>query len=271
MINPALHLSMVRLAQLSSPKMGLLGSYSNPEIQGRLRQLSEKLERLAASDAAPCPSGRQDRRLRGGLVPGAIERVLRKADGPMRARAYTPRSRGYSGGRCRSLRSRTGWPRKSRARILDWCGWIMGDTIGSPRALERAGQFAERQTELETCSNNRHPSRRLDLLAMPYRTVVTVRIASNHPLPAYGGVQHSDELLERLAQATRTGAIPMVVNHDHARPLNASCLAAEVVELPDGHRAVEGIYEVDSGAWDAFQEELRTEGAPGGMSFICNP
>lgn len=48
--------------------------------------MSDKLARLVASDAAPCPSVRQDRRLRGGLVPGAIERVLRKAGGPMRAR-----------------------------------------------------------------------------------------------------------------------------------------------------------------------------------------
>lgn len=67
--------------------MGLLGCYSNPEIRGRLRQLSDKLERLVASDAAPRPSGRRDRRLRSGLVPKAIERVLhREAPGPIRAR-----------------------------------------------------------------------------------------------------------------------------------------------------------------------------------------
>ena len=66
--------------------MGLLGSYSNPEIQGRLRRLSEKLERLAASDSAPRPSGRQDQRLRAGLVPKAIERVLADSSEPMRAR-----------------------------------------------------------------------------------------------------------------------------------------------------------------------------------------
>jgi hypothetical protein len=48
--------------------------------------LSDKLERLAASDAAPRPSARQDQRLRRGLVPQAIERVLREALGPMRAR-----------------------------------------------------------------------------------------------------------------------------------------------------------------------------------------
>jgi hypothetical protein len=66
--------------------MGLLGCYSNPEIQGRLRQLSEKLARLAASNAAPRHSGRQDQRLRAGLVPQAIEQILREATSPMRAR-----------------------------------------------------------------------------------------------------------------------------------------------------------------------------------------
>jgi hypothetical protein len=66
--------------------MGLLGCYSNPEIQRRLRQLSDKLDRLAASNAALRPSARQDRRLRGGLVPEAIERVLVDSGKPMRAR-----------------------------------------------------------------------------------------------------------------------------------------------------------------------------------------
>jgi hypothetical protein len=66
--------------------MGLLGCYSNPEIQGRLRRLSEKLERLAASNAPPRPAARTDRRLRCGLVPGAIERVLSESVEPMRVR-----------------------------------------------------------------------------------------------------------------------------------------------------------------------------------------
>ena len=76
----------VRLGLFSSPQMGLLGSYSNPEVQERIGRLSEKLERLVASNAVPRPSGRQDRKLRGGLVPKAIEHVLREAPGPMRAR-----------------------------------------------------------------------------------------------------------------------------------------------------------------------------------------
>lgn len=66
--------------------MGLLGSYSNPETQRRLRRLSEELDRLAASDVAPQPSGRSDRKLRNGLVPRAIQRVLADAGEPMRVR-----------------------------------------------------------------------------------------------------------------------------------------------------------------------------------------
>jgi hypothetical protein len=66
--------------------VGLLGCYSNPEIQGRLRRLSEKLERLAASKAAPRPSARVDRRLRCGLVPKAILRILSESVEPMRVR-----------------------------------------------------------------------------------------------------------------------------------------------------------------------------------------
>jgi hypothetical protein len=66
--------------------MGLLGCYSNPEIQERLRRLCEKLDRLAASNAAPRPSVRRDRKLRGGLVPKATERVLAESGKAMRAR-----------------------------------------------------------------------------------------------------------------------------------------------------------------------------------------
>jgi len=64
--------------------MGLLGSYSNPEVQKRLRRLSEELDRLAASPGQPRPSGRPDRKLRNGLVPRTIQRVLTEADGPIR-------------------------------------------------------------------------------------------------------------------------------------------------------------------------------------------
>jgi hypothetical protein len=111
------------------------------------------------------------------------------------------------------------------------------------------------------------PSSELDSATVSERKVITTRVASNHPLSAYGGVQHPDELLERLADGIRTGALPLILEHDHARPLDAHCLSAEVVGLPDGHKAVAADFEVDGAVWDAHQDELRDKGVPGGMSF----
>ncbi len=65
--------------------MGLLGAYSNPEIQARLRRLAEALDKLAASKDPPQPSVRQGRKLPNGLVPRTIQKVLADAPGPMRA------------------------------------------------------------------------------------------------------------------------------------------------------------------------------------------
>jgi hypothetical protein len=66
--------------------MGLLGSYSNPESQRRLRRLADELDRLATQDSPPRYSQRQDRKLRNGLVPRAIQQVLADAEEPMRVR-----------------------------------------------------------------------------------------------------------------------------------------------------------------------------------------
>lgn len=63
---------------------GLLGSYSNPEVQGRLRRLAAEVVRLAAQKDAPRRTQRQDRKLRSGLVPRAIQRILADAGEPMR-------------------------------------------------------------------------------------------------------------------------------------------------------------------------------------------
>jgi hypothetical protein len=70
---------------LSPSEMGLLRAYSNHDVQVRLRQLSEKLDQVVASSAERRVSARSDRRLRGGLVPKAIERILGEAGEPMRA------------------------------------------------------------------------------------------------------------------------------------------------------------------------------------------
>jgi hypothetical protein len=66
--------------------MGLLGSYSNPDVQRRLRRMSEELDRLAASEDEPEPTRRLDRKLRNGVVPRAIKRVLAEALEPMPVR-----------------------------------------------------------------------------------------------------------------------------------------------------------------------------------------
>jgi hypothetical protein len=64
----------------------LVGALSNHEIHDQLRRLSAKLDQLAASNARPRPSARADRRLRSGLVPQAILRVLSESVEPMRMR-----------------------------------------------------------------------------------------------------------------------------------------------------------------------------------------
>lgn len=65
--------------------MGLFGALSNHDVQVRLRQLSEKLDRVAASGAEPRPSVRAGRKLRPGMVPKAIMRILAGSVQPMRA------------------------------------------------------------------------------------------------------------------------------------------------------------------------------------------
>src|ERR1700728_713694 len=102
---------------------------------------------------------------------------------------------------------------------------------------------------------------------MSARKLVNVRITTSHQIAAYGGTQHSDELLALLADGVRTSAMPLVVNHDHTRPLNGKCLAVEIVTLPDGFKAVYAEFEVDSEPWDAFQAENAALGVTGGMSF----
>jgi hypothetical protein len=59
----------------------------------------------------------------------------------------------------------------------------------------------------------------------------------------------------------------MVADHDFMRPLHAKTISADVVNLPDGYKAVDAEFEVDADAWDAFDEQRIRLGAPGGFSF----
>jgi hypothetical protein len=99
------------------------------------------------------------------------------------------------------------------------------------------------------------------------RKVVAGNITTSRRIAAYGGTAHSEDFLERLAALARSNQLPFVLQHDPMRSLNAKCLKAEVVDLPDGHKAVHAEYEVDGDAWDTFEAECIAAGAPGGMSF----
>lgn len=73
------------LGSISASMVGLFGALSNHDVQGRLRQLSEVLDRVATSGAKPCPTVCAGRELRPGMVPKAIMRILAESVQPMRA------------------------------------------------------------------------------------------------------------------------------------------------------------------------------------------
>jgi hypothetical protein len=75
---------MCRAGFTRRTSMELVEALSNHETQDQLRRLSEKLDRIGASGARPRSSARSDRRLRSGLVPKAIMRVLSESVEPMR-------------------------------------------------------------------------------------------------------------------------------------------------------------------------------------------
>lgn len=93
------------------------------------------------------------------------------------------------------------------------------------------------------------------------------RVATTHPIAAYGGIQLSESVLHDMAKALRTGAVPMHVGHDIRRPLATSNVDAGVEKLEDGYLAVWAEFDVDADAWAEFEAERDASGAPGGISF----
>jgi hypothetical protein len=92
-------------------------------------------------------------------------------------------------------------------------------------------------------------------------------VATDQPLPAYGGVRVDESVLYDLTEAICSGSLPMLVGHDIRRPLNPTILDAQVRGRSDGYREVWIRFTVDAGAWAEFEEELAASGAPGGFSF----
>jgi hypothetical protein len=98
---------------------------------------------------------------------------------------------------------------------------------------------------------------------------VRVRVATSHEVEAYGGFQLPDEVLGEMAEAIRTGAMPMHFQHDISRPVVTSNVVTGTERLEDGHLAVWAEFDVAEDSWAAFEAERVAASAPGGMSFSC--
>jgi hypothetical protein len=96
---------------------------------------------------------------------------------------------------------------------------------------------------------------------------VRSRIATTHPISAYGGFQLDEEEVRKIAAAVATGVMPMLIDHDITRPIDASNIEAGVERLDDGHLAAWAEFDADADAWAEFEAERDALGAPGGMSF----
>ncbi len=106
----------------------------------------------------------------------------------------------------------------------------------------------------------------------PDRVEVEAILATDQRIEAYGGIRLTVEALQQLAEQVMRPGSEMLVNHDRARPLNASHVRAEVVWDERGWHKVVMSFESDAAAWAEFEAEKTALGAPGGMSFsTCAP
>ncbi|SRR6266498_2611926 len=100
-----------------------------------------------------------------------------------------------------------------------------------------------------------------------HRVEVDAIVATGHPVPAYGGIQLDESALHDIAEAIRSGSLPMLIGHDIRRPLNPTVLDTQVRQRPDGYKEVWIRFSVDADAWAQFEAELAASGTPGGFSF----
>lgn len=98
-------------------------------------------------------------------------------------------------------------------------------------------------------------------------TRVRARLATTHPIAAYGGTELPREALEQVARAVAGGSVPMHFEHDISRPVPAAVVASGVEELEDGHFAAWVEFDVDAELWEAYGGQVAAAGAPGGMSI----
>lgn len=98
-------------------------------------------------------------------------------------------------------------------------------------------------------------------------TRVRARLATTHPISAYGGMQISKHLLEQVAEAVASGAVPMHFGHDISRPLAVAKVETGIEHLDDGYFAAWAEFDVNEEIWAVYMKEVEAAGAPGGMSI----
>ncbi len=102
------------------------------------------------------------------------------------------------------------------------------------------------------------------------RVEVEAIVTTDQPVAAYGGIQVSEAVLQQLAEAIRSGSIPMLIGHDIRRPLDPTILEAKVRQRADGYKEVWIRFSVDADAWEEFERERDAAGAPGGFSYSAS-
>lgn len=94
-------------------------------------------------------------------------------------------------------------------------------------------------------------------------------LASSRPIPAYGGLQLSEAIVQDIADSVGRGEIPMTFHHDLARSFEISSIESGTRRTEAGHVEAWVTFDVEEGLWNRFQQELREQGVPrlGGMSI----
>jgi hypothetical protein len=143
--------------------------------------------------------------------------------------------------------------------LVESAGRRMAVYSGSARLPDHLIQETESEQFVSTERSEHHSEGR--------RVEVEAVVATSHPIAAYGGIQLSESVLNDIADAIRSGSLPMLIGHDIRRPLNPVVLNIQVRQRPDRHKEVWIRFSVEADAWAQYEEEIEASGAPGGFSF----
>lgn len=99
------------------------------------------------------------------------------------------------------------------------------------------------------------------------RRRIRARVATTHPLPAYGGIRLAESAIRQLADQLATGSVRTTFQHDSVRPVNCINVTAGIEKTEDGEFAAWIECDVDEDQWQLYDKECQAAGTPGGWSF----